>query len=313
MFSIAVQTAGLAETFGLDGAYRMIKEAGFDGADAGFNQLFPPENVRGMVVSEAFRPGLSEKETLEYFKPYRDAAKKYGVDNYQGHAPYPSMLTAKTDPEWNEYLMEVLRRTIVGSAYAGCRNLIIHPFQMDYKHLLTREEEHEINVRAYMRLAETAKACGVVIHLENLYVSNRGRIMAGVCNEGRAAAELLDELNGLAGERRFGFCLDVGHALLAGLDIRRFMTDLGERIGCFHVHDNDGVRDQHHMPYSGILDWDRFIDGLRLIRFDRTLSFETFRALQEMDRELVPDALRFIAACGRTFARRAGEEAPIVD
>ncbi|MBQ6550890.1 MAG: hypothetical protein IJL78_05740, partial [Lachnospiraceae bacterium] len=58
-------------------------------------------------------------------------------------------------------------------------------------------------------------------------------------------------------------------------------------------------------PYSGRLDWDSFIEGLRDIGFDRTLSFETFAACSKVDPELIPETLRFISACGRMFARRA--------
>lgn len=85
------------------------------------------------------------------------------------------------------------------------------------------------------------------------------------------------------------------------------MIQLGDRIECFHVHDNDGEVDLHMPPYTGKLDWNRFVEGLKAIGFDKTLSFETFNILNFIDPKLVPSILRFIADCGHRFAERAAE------
>ena len=85
------------------------------------------------------------------------------------------------------------------------------------------------------------------------------------------------------------------------------MIELGDRIECFHVHDNNGVEDQHMPPYTGKLDWDRFVEGLKAIGFNKTLSFETYNILTYIDPALAPSILRFIADCGRRFAQRAAE------
>ena len=85
------------------------------------------------------------------------------------------------------------------------------------------------------------------------------------------------------------------------------MMQLGDRIEAFHVHDNDGKDDQHLAPYMGVLDWNRFVEGLHAIRYDKTLSFETYNIWNVIDRELCPDFLRFIARTGRMFARRVAE------
>ena len=117
-----------------------------------------------------------------------------------------------------------------------------------------------------------------------------------------------DELNALAGERRFGFCLDTGHALLTAQDIQQVMLHLGDRIECFHVHDNNGIEDQHIAPYMGILDWDRFVEGLRSTGYQGALCFETHGAIKVFHPELAPEVLRLIARTGRMFVQKAGLE-----
>ena len=87
--------------------------------------------------------------------------------------------------------------------------------------------------------------------------------------------------------------------------IRETMQTLGERIVAFHIHDNDGVDDLHLAPYMGVLDWNRFVEGLRDIGYDQTLSFETFNVWNVVDHELCPEVMRLIAHTGRMFAKRA--------
>jgi sugar phosphate isomerase/epimerase len=310
MFKVAVQSGGLEEIYGIDGAYRAIAEAGFDGVDANIDHLMSCGDIIDKKIPPVFATGLSEKEIISHVKPWGDAAKKYGLDNYQAHAPFPSLHTIDTqDGDWNDFLIEMLKKTIICAAAIDCHNLIVHPFLRDYDHQMDREEEWEVNIDRYSRLAKTAQQYGVVINLENMFFGKNGKNYGTVCNDGLLAARYVDALNEAAGAKCFGFCLDTGHALLASKDIKQFMTEMGSRITCFHVHDNDGVNDLHQAPYTGKLDWDRFVEGLRAIGFDKTLSFETFNVCRTVAPELIPEALKYIAACGRLFDRRASEKA----
>ena len=65
--------------------------------------------------------------------------------------------------------------------------------------------------------------------------------------------------------------------------------------------------DQHLFPYMGIVDWDRFVKGLKEIGYRSVLSFETFNALNVYPPEVHPEALKLLAAIGRDFSRRIEE------
>lgn len=305
MVSIGVQTGGIASDNGIDGVYRIIKEAGFDAADANVDHLMSYDDIVKKRAASAFSG--TDRECAEYFKPWRDAAKKYGIANYQAHAPFPSYVDAPEDSGYNDYLIRMLKKTIVGCDSMDCRHLIIHPFFLGYDQQLSPETEWNLNIERYSALIPEAKKYGVTICLENMFTSHRGKIYAACCSDIDTACRYIDTLNGIAGEKCFAFCLDTGHLLLAGKDVREAMIRLGDRIEAFHVHDNNGVSDQHLAPYMGVLDWNRFVEGLRAIRFDRTLSFETFGIWNAVDRELAPAMMCFIAETGRTFARRAAK------
>lgn len=304
MAMIGVQTGGLTGIYGIDGAYRAIKEAGFDAVDANLDEMMTYQDILNKR-----RPAVFEaegEEMLRYFRPFRDAAEKYGIYNYQAHAPFPSSLAG--EGEYNEYLMRVLEKTLAVCQYIGCSRLVIHPFFGAYDKALTPEEEWALNMDRYARLIPAAKKYGVRILLENMFSGRRGKIYSACCSDFDIACRYVDELNKLAGEERFGFCLDTGHALLLGKDIRNVMAMLGKRILAFHIHDNNGVSDQHVAPYTGILAWDRFVDGLKRLDYHGALSFETDGAVRAFPPELHPELLRLIARTGKFFIQKAGLE-----
>ncbi len=303
MAIIGMQTGGLTGIYGIDGAYRALKEAGFDAADVNLDELLPPREVRNRTRVPVF--DAEGEESLRYFLPWKEAAEKYGILNYQAHAPFPSYLAG--EPEYNEYLMEALEKTIAGCAFIGCRRLIIHPFFTGYLEYVSAEQEWETNIARYSRLIPAALQHGVTICLENMFSSVRGKIYSACCSDFDEACRYIDTLNTLAGAKCFAFCLDTGHALLLGKDLMRVMTQLGSRIAAFHIHDNNGIADQHLAPYMGIMDWNRFVEGLKAIGYRGALSFEAFAAVEgAFDPALAPEVLRLMVRTGRLFAERAG-------
>ena len=94
-------------------------------------------------------------------------------------------------------------------------------------------------------------------------------------------------------------------------NVKEYVVKLGKRLTVLHLHDNDASRDCHMIPYSYmgnatglVCDWDGFLEGLKEIGYTGAIAFETFRATRLMPKELVPDALTYIAAIGRCWANR---------
>jgi len=296
MIPVSIQTAGITDFYSIDEIYKRIKEAGFDGVDANFNPIM---SSAAIVRKEKF-PFVSDPDFLRYFDPWKDAAKKYGLENFQAHAPYPCMLP--DGGEYNDYLLEALKKMIQGCRHVGCSRLVIHPFF--YTYTVDKKAEWELNIKNYSSLIQVAKENDVIICLENMFAHCRNKIMAAICSDMEEACRYVDTLNDLAGERRFAFCLDTGHLQLVSIDIKNAILKLGDRIEALHIHDNDGIVDQHMPPYMGVMDWSRFTDGLKEIGYKNSINFETYNALKAFDRELAGDVLSLIAKTGRLFARR---------
>jgi len=55
--------------------------------------------------------------------------------------------------------------------------------------------------------------------------------------------------------------IDVGHALVSGMDISILQKILNSRICAYHLHDNDGKKDSHLRLGSGVCDWKTFAEN----------------------------------------------------
>jgi sugar phosphate isomerase/epimerase len=96
-----------------------------------------------------------------------------------------------------------------------------------------------------------------------------------------------------------GLCYDCGHGNLTppsqakpvGLDA---LETLKERLAVVHLHDNDGLKDQHWLPFTGSVDWPRLAGILARSAYRKPVSMES-----NMHRHDLRDE--------REFLRRAAE------
>lgn len=296
---IGVQTGSLFERMEIGEVFQLISEAGFDCVDFNINNEYPYRSIVEGKPSGLFEK--SDEEILEFYRPYKEAAEKHNIAFGQAHAPFPTYVENDLG---NEYVLNAIRKSIMVCGYIGCRFLVVHPSFLAYDRMLTAEEEWKLNIERYSALIEDARKHDVVICLENMFISRNRRIYGAICADASETNRYIDTLNEIAGEKRFAFCLDTGHALLAGKELYRLITELGHRIETLHIHDNDGVQDSHLFPYMGIVDWDRFCEGLKDIGYRGHLSFETDGAMKAFDPALAPEMLKLLSATGRLFAKK---------
>lgn len=284
----------------LDLKFKEIKECGFEAIDYNFDWFLKGDYIRSGELTPFWDKSLDE--LYEYFKPTKEAALRHGIEFSQSHASFP--LYVYGNDKVNEYMINVMEKTLAVCKYLGCPAVVAHPVTHDDK-----ETEQKINFEMYRKMIPAAKKYGVKVCLENMFVCFNGKPVEGACSTADEACAYIDALNKEAGEEIFGFCLDVGHANLMGRNIKRFITTLGNRLTCFHIHDNNGIYDFHLIPYTqnrdwgrkSCTDWDGLIEGLREINYRGNLSFETFMGVAAFPEELETEALKLISAIGRYF------------
>ncbi len=86
-------------------------------------------------------------------------------------------------------------------------------------------------------------------------------------NTGTALQEniLLDqqEFTDLCRSEHFHVLIDIGHANANGWDIPKLIRDLKDQIRAYHLHNNDGVHDQHNRVHEGTIDYLKILQVIR--------------------------------------------------
>ena len=314
MLKIGVQTQNAIDDGNPQEGFARLRRVGFDCVDFSLHGYLINKEIYREEINAFFDAPISELES--FFAPHKKAAKCAGVIIHQMHMPYP-IYVPKGSQKLNAYLWnEVAPKSMKLCAFMECKYVVIHGFKL--ARFLGSEEEEWKRTEAFLEyLAPMAKEMGITVCIENLYDGIADHLIEGPCCDVRKCVERIDRMNDKFGAEVLGFCFDTGHANVIGLDFEKFITTLGHRLKVLHIHDNDGVRDLHQVPFTftrtrentSSTDWDGFIRGLRKIHFDGVLNFETGPALTAFPEALHEDVLGFIAKIGGYFAERLdGEE-----
>lgn len=303
---IGVQTKNIIYDENPLEGFKMMKETGFSCCDFSLNAYLLNTSLYKFEVNNFF--DKSESELENYFTPHKEAAKAAGIRINQMHMPYPNYIP-NGSKELNDYLRDVVApKSMRICAFLECPYIVVHGFKLA-RNLGCEEAEWEKTQKFLESLLPLAKELGIIICVENLYNTIGNHIVEGPCCNAKKAAERIDRLNEKYGAEVLGFCFDTGHANLVGLDFEDFIVTLRDRLKVLHIHDNDGIGDLHQIPFTFTrsrenmvsTDWAGFIRGLRKIKFDKVLSFETAPVLTAFPTEMKREVLSFIANIGNHF------------
>lgn len=307
MLEVGVQTKNVVEDENPSMGFEMLRKAGFTCGDFSLNTY--PRKEKQYLPGEKNFFDQSIQELERFFRPHKEAAEKAGIRINQMHMRYP-IYVPRADEEMNAYLWnQTAPKSMEVCYYFNCRYIVIHGLKLAY-YLGSEELEWQETARFIDSIAPLAKEMGITICIENLYEGIGGHIVEGPCCNAKKAVQRIDQFNDKYGAEVLGFCFDTGHANLIGIDFEDFITTLGHRLKVLHIHDNDGIADLHQIPFTFTrtrenlpsTDWDGFVRGLKNIRFDKVLSFETAPVLTAFPEEMKQEVLCFIAGIGRYFS-----------
>lgn len=277
---------GAIARFDLEKGFQMAKDAGFDAIDFGLDGLCKDDNV---LVVDGWR---------DYVQNVRALADKIGLSINQTHAPFH--WGARFDnEEFETIVIPRMIRCIEISAMLGAEVTVIHPLH----HYVFKDHEEEIfekNMVYYRRLIPYAKQYGVKIGVENMWQADVRRRWPShdTCSRAEEFVRYIDTLN----DDCIVACVDVGHIGLPQQDDEAWdvIRKLGHnRVKSLHIHDNDYRGDQHLLPYCGKLNWNEIAAALGEIDYDGDFTYETGFCMGNMDEEVAPIGLRYMADIGR--------------
>ena len=276
----------LFQTYGWETALEMLAKAGFDCVDMSFSLMAKdPDYI------------YLKPEAADLCRKIRAKAEELGMYFNQSHAPFQMDMKPWLAGD-RSYILELLTKAIELSGILGVKNVVVHPVQcMNY---LNSDPAwiKQVNLEFYGTLAPIAKKAGVTIAIENMWQRHlwNKSIVASVCSSPYELRDYVDACNAI--EPVFTACLDIGHCLLTGHDPVNAIHVLGDRLGCLHVHDVDGVEDHHTCPQTMKVDFPAVVQALRDINYAGQFTLETDGYYDHFTREQYPVALQNLAnAC----------------
>lgn len=233
-----------------------------------------------------------------YFEEIRKYAQSKGLTFNQSHAPFGS---SYTDPEKTEERFKEIVEAIKRASYLGVTNIVVHPCQhLQYDIEGNPEKLFEYNMDFYKKLIPYCEEYEIRVALENMW-QNTGMINHSTCSRPQEFVRYLDELNNDC----FVACLDIGHATLVREDVGVFIKSLGnKRLQCLHVHDVDGTRDSHTLPFFGVVNWEKVMKALAEIDYQGDLTFEGDHFFDNKPDSLLPECAKFMAKTGRCLIEK---------
>ena len=268
---------GFYDIFEIEKLFDIYAEAGFNGVD--FNNDLP--EYRTAEHDEGFYRNLAEY------------ASQKGIKIVQAHAPFPSSFT---DEKESEKRLEEIVQSMKNAAFLGAPMIVVHPCtHLDYSVEGNPEILFDYNLAFYKRLIPYAREFGIKIAIENIgWVS--------VTSTPERLNRLFDALN----DPVFTVCFDVGHCLLEKVDPAEAIRKISHRLvnGCTHLHDNLGDADTHTLPFYGKVNWESVMEALADIGYAGDLNYEASSFVNQLPKELRPDAAKYMASVGHYLIER---------
>ena len=275
-------TSWLSERFGVEKSVEMIADAGFPAVDISMMKLPDP-------------PFCEDWRDLA--KRLNKFAEKRGITYIQAHAPVG---------KWDHYIENVipmLPDVIEFAGLVGIPNLVVHPIMRGY-YYDDKDKMFAENIEFYKSIAPIAKKHGVKIALENMWQRHRVSNHIGDCL-GADPHELVRLHDTLDDPEAFTICLDIGHVAICAREPEDAIRVIGgERLGCIHAHDVDYVSDLHIQPGLGKIRWDRVCKALAEVDYKGPFTLEAGRTYQNLDDEVIPSVLKFMADQTRHLANK---------
>lgn len=285
---ISMTTGRISEHVGDLKAIEIIGAAGFDCIDMSLH------TITGAPWARTWQ------ESAEHARDIRRQCAASRVAVGQAHLPF---VFRWAEPDsFQEEALPSLRRMLEVAAMIEAPCAVLHPAHYlpyaDYEKRMTEQTREMCDA-----LLPVAARLGVKIALENMFAyDNQGQPICDMFGEPEKLKAFLAEYR----HPNLVACIDTGHARLVGMAPGQMIRCLGaENVQVLHIHDNNGLRDQHMPPYLGCIDWRDTLQALREIRYTGDLCFEVLKNyFGRFDTpELLKTAAGFIADLGRLMAK----------
>lgn len=219
---------------------------------------FEKHGYRYCELSDEHALQLMERGNVsEVGRKFKEFADKHNVTFLQGHM----LLRVKI---CNKESLDFLKTQLDLFKAVGIKNAVLHCDEMENSPELSIDELRACNAESLKILLDYIKGTDIVICLENLRTNRIAK----------TAEDLLYFINELKSPN-LGICLDTGHLNITKPDQVHFIRTAGKHIKALHIADNEGVEDQHIMPFGrGSVDVTTVISEMKKLDYQGLYNLE---------------------------------------
>ena len=222
----------------------LLEQAGRAGAEA--VEIFAARQHFDYTSREHVR------ELAEYFRsnsvqPFSLHAPMW-PDYEMGRAGAPAVNVIHPEKARRIDSMDEIKRALETAEHVPFRNMVMH---LGERYDGWSQRTMEYAEAALEHLGAFARPLGVRVLVENLLSDP-------------TTPEHLVTILELGHLDSIGVCLDLGHAHIT-VGVHEAITALNQRIVSMHVHDNQGMKDEHLWPGDGTIDWSGVREDLKVL------------------------------------------------
>jgi len=221
-----------------------------------FGYKYPHEDRIKMIKDAGFQSvmtwwGEGSKEGNEASETKPDIIRKYGLKIENAHFSFAGINSIWEDtPDGEDFLKKYFLYI------DDCKKYEIPAAVM---HITSGEDTPPLGqtgLDRFKALVERAEKNGITLALENV-----------------RKFKYLDYLFSNIQSDRLKFCYDCGHenCFTPGVD---YLSKYGNKLIALHLHDNDGTGDQHKLPFSGTVNWEKIMKKINELNYKGALSLE---------------------------------------
>ena len=180
-----------------------------------------------------------------------ELARKVGLNIENIHTPFEGA---------NKFWMDLIDGDEYLDSQISCiHDCAVHSIQTMVLHIsqgAIQPDVTPIGIKRLNQLVEEAERYNIDLAFENM----------------RDPKHLRYILNNIKSER-VKFCFDSGHQNCRTPE-NDILSLFGDRVAAVHLHDNDGIKDQHNLPFDGTIKWKEIMSKLRGVNYSGTIALE---------------------------------------
>ncbi|MFQ5866848.1 MAG: sugar phosphate isomerase/epimerase family protein [bacterium] len=232
---------------------RLIKEAGFDNIE-----------VWAGIGGEGKRVHYDYHD-WDYTRRLKEKLKELTLRVVSLHAPFSEELDiSRLEEERRDFAVSEIEKAIDVLGFLGGNILVFHPS--------TAPSHFENLIQKMYRLSQAKKSISEILKYcqdNPIKLALENQLPDILCGYSVDLLRLIWEIN----SRKVGICLDTSHANLSE-NVSDVVKKFKDWIISLHISDNFGTSDDHNIPGKGNINWQIFVQTLKLVEYKGVFMLE---------------------------------------